>query len=107
MFTSKEHNLQARWNAGEFPILAAHPASIGHGLNLQQGPGHTIVWTSPTWDLELWDQGNKRLARPGQKETVMIHVLEAPNSVDGKILHAIEGKGDVQGALRDYLEGLL
>ncbi|MGV8846397.1 SNF2-related protein [Tessaracoccus sp.] len=107
VYTSKELDLQARWNAGEFPILAAHPASIGHGLNLQKGPGHTIVWTSPTWDFELWDQGNKRLARPGQKETVMIHVLETPNSVDGKILRAVEGVGgkrDVQDALRDYLE---
>lgn len=102
--TAKEPNLQARWNRGEFPILAAHPASIGHGLNLQKGPGHTIVWTSPTWDFELWDQGNKRLARPGQKDTVMIHVLETPNSVDGKILQVISGKRDVQDALRDYLE---
>ncbi len=68
----KEDGAVQRWNAGEIPILLAHPASAGHGLNLQTG-GHIIIWFGPTDNLEYYLQANKRLHRPGQKHTVLIH----------------------------------
>lgn len=101
--TINEPDVQARWNAGEFPVLVAHPASAGHGLNLQYG-GHTIVWTSLDWDLELWLQANKRLARQGQKNNVIIHVLLANGSVDHLMLKRLDEKEDVQEELLEYLE---
>lgn len=91
------------WNRGEVPVLLAHPASAGHGLNLQRG-GHTIVWTSGTWDLELWEQGNKRLLRQGQTHPVVIHLLAAPNTVDMRMRSVLIDKADVQQDLLDYLE---
>lgn len=92
-----------RWNRGETPVLIAHPKSAGHGLNLQYG-GSAVVWTSPTWDLEEWDQGNKRLHRQGQRNNVVIHVLVSPGTLDGGMLDVLEGKTSVQGALMDHLE---
>lgn len=64
----------ADWNAGKIPLLLCHPASAGHGLNLQQG-GHIIVWYGLPWSLELYQQANARLPRPGQKQSVIIHHL--------------------------------
>ena len=61
----------ADWNAGKIPLLLCHPASAGHGLNLQQG-GHIIVWYGLPWSLELYQQANARLPRPGQKQSVII-----------------------------------
>lgn len=90
------------WDRGEIPILAAHPKSIGHGLNMQTG-GHTVIWTCPTWDLELWDQGNSRLPRPGQQNQVVVNMLSAPGTVDGKIYKALRTKASVQDAFLDYL----
>jgi SNF2 family DNA or RNA helicase len=95
-----------RWNQGQVPVLLAHPASAGHGLNLQYG-GHTIVWPSLPWDLELWQQGNGRLLRQGQEHPVVIHTLESPGTVDPRISRRLQGKADVQTALRDHLESLL
>jgi SNF2 family DNA or RNA helicase len=86
------------WNAGTIPILLAHPASAGHGLNLQHG-GHTIVWTTPTWNAEEYAQANARLARQGQTHPVVIHHLIAPDTVDGAILDRLAGKLSVQDAL--------
>lgn len=91
-----------RWDDGKVPLLAAHPKSIGHGLNLQAG-GHTIIWNSPTWDLEQWDQFNSRLPRPGQKNQVVVHMLAAPGTVDSKVYAALRRKGSVQDALLEYL----
>ena len=91
------------WNRGEIPVLVAHPASAGHGLNLQYG-GHTIVWTSLDWDLELWQQANKRLARQGQENPVVIHVLMADDAIDSVIRASLDDKDAVQGALLDHLE---
>ena len=101
--TADEPDLQARWNAGEFPVLAAHPASIGHGLNLQHG-GHTIVWTTLDWDLELWDQFNKRLSRQGQAQPVVIHVILANKTTDHACLRTLHEKEEVQDFFMDYLE---
>lgn len=92
-----------RWDRGEVPMLVAHPASAGHGLNLQHG-GHTEVWTSPTWDLEHWEQGIKRLARQGQKHPVVIHVLLAKKTIDYLVRSRLAGKARVQDDLLDYLE---
>lgn len=98
-----EPGVVKKWNAGQVPMLLAHPASAGHGLNLQHG-GHTIVWTSPTWDLEHWDQANKRLARQGQKQPVIIHLLLAKNTVDSLIRGRLTEKSTVQQDLLEFLE---
>lgn len=102
----KEKGVVAEWNEGKVPILLAHPASAGHGLNLQHG-GHTIVWTSLPWSLEEWQQANKRLARQGQKNPVVIHILMARKTIDASILMALESKKSVQQALLDHLESPL
>lgn len=86
------------WDRGELPIMLAHPASAGHGLNLQDG-GHTICWTSLDWSLELWQQANARLARQGQKHPVVIHVLDVENSIDGVIRSRLDGKEITQSSL--------
>ena len=77
----KEPDAVRRWNAGEIPILVAHPASAGHGLNLQDG-GHIIIWFGPTDNLEYYLQANKRLHRPGQKQVVLIHHILAKDTWD-------------------------
>lgn len=97
-------NLQKRWNAGELPVLLAHPASVGHGLNLQTGPGHTMIWATLPWSLEEYMQMNKRLARQGQKHPVTIHHLLSPRTVDPNIKLALQGKKSIQDALMDHLE---
>lgn len=103
--TIDEPDWYERWNRGEIPVLLAHPTSIGHGLNLQKG-GHTAVWTTPDWDSEPWDQGNKRLHRSGQQHPVMIHVLLA-SKMDQTILARLRDKTTVQEALMKYLESPL
>lgn len=94
----------AKWNAGEIPILLANPASAGHGLNLQFG-GHIAIWYSPTWNLEYYDQANKRLHRNGQKHTVLIHHLVAVGTMDERVLNiALPNKRDCQNSLLDALK---
>ena len=102
----QESDSVKRWNQGEIPLLYAHPASAGHGLNLQHG-GHTIVWTSLPWSLELWQQANKRLARQGQKHPVVIHTIEARGTLDPAIHRVLDQKASVQAALTSHLESLL
>lgn len=101
--TIDEPGVIKAWNRQEIPMLLTHPASVGHGLNLQDG-GHTQVWTSPTWDLELWDQGIKRLARQGQKHPVVIHMILAKKTVDYLIRRRLADKSDVQKDLLHFLE---
>lgn len=101
--TVKEKDFAERWNKGELPILAAHPASIGHGLNLQHG-GYTAVWLSLPWSSEEYLQSNKRLARSGQKHTVTIHHIMAEDSIDGHVLDKLTHKVDAQQRLLDYLK---
>lgn len=100
--TIDEPGVIAAWNRGEVPVLVAHPASAGHGLNLQHG-GHTAVWTSLDWDLELWEQGNKRLHRQGQKHPVVVHMLLANRTVDHRVRARLLEKADVQGDLLEFL----
>jgi superfamily II DNA or RNA helicase len=82
-----------RWNRGGMGMALVHPASVGHGLNLQFG-GHVIVWFSLTYDAELYAQLNKRLHRNGQKETVSIVHLLAKGTIDERVLKVLEKKED-------------
>ena len=93
----------AKWNAGEIPLLLAHPAGAGHGLNLQDG-GHIIVWFGLTWSLEQYQQANARLHRQGQKHTVVIHHLITDGTMDSKVLDSLQGKKDVQDELLESLK---
>ena len=86
------------WNNGKIEIGIIHPASAGHGLNLQQG-GSTLIWFGLTWSLELYEQTNARLYRQGQKETVIIHHIITKETIDENIIKALERKGKVQDAL--------
>ena len=84
-------------------MLLAHPASAGHGLNLQHG-GNIIVWFSLSWSLEKNSQFNARLHRQGQKKPVFIHHLAVIDSVDMTVLEALQGKHITQKALLDALK---
>lgn len=86
------------WNEGKIDILLAHPMSAGHGLNLQYG-GSTMVWFTLTWSLEFYMQANKRLHRPGQKDTVIVHHLITKGTVDEDIMAALEDKDITQERL--------
>lgn len=99
-------NLQKRWNNGEIPILLAHPASAGHGLNLQYG-GCITVWYGLNWSLELYQQLNKRLHRPGQKETVVIHHIIAEGTVDERVMQVLPEKDATQDALVEATKYLI
>lgn len=88
----------ARWNNGEMKVALCHPASAGHGLNLQDG-GSTIVWFGVTWSLELYQQANARLWRQGQKQTVVIHHILTKNTIDERVMKALDEKDTSQNAL--------
>jgi len=86
------------WNAGRVPVMLVHPASAGHGLNLQAG-GNIIVWFGLTWSLELYQQANARLDRQGQQHSVIVHHLVAEGTVDEDVMKALENKTTGQEAL--------
>ena len=86
------------WNAGEVPVALIHPASAGHGLNIQAG-GHILIWFGLTWSLELYQQTNARLWRQGQKEVVTIHHIITKDTVDEDVLAALERKDLTQERL--------
>ena len=86
------------WNRGEIDVLLAHPASCAYGLNLQQG-GHHIIWFGLTWNLEQFQQANKRLHRQGQTWPVIVHVLAVEGGVDEDVIKSLTGKEKVQEAL--------
>lgn len=88
----------AAWNQGTIPVLLAHPASVGYGLNLQEG-GHVIVWYGLTWSLELYQQANARLHRQGQQRPVIVHHLIAEGTVDEQVMKALKMKDTSQAAL--------
>lgn len=79
------------WNRGEIPVAIAHPASVGHGLNLQDG-GHIIVWYGLTWSLELYQQANERLNRPGQKNVCRVYHLILKGTHDERVLESLKNK---------------
>lgn len=95
-----------RWNDGEIPIAVIHPASAGHGLNLQSG-GSCLVWFGLTWSLELYQQTNARLWRQGQKETVVIHHIITKGTIDEQVLDALKRKDKTQTALIDAVKANL
>lgn len=90
------------WNAGKIPVALAHPASIGHGLNLQEG-GHIIVWYGLTWSLELYQQANERLNRPGQKNVCRVYHLILKGTHDSRVLQSLKNKDEGQAAAIEAL----
>lgn len=86
------------WNNGEIPVAVIHPASAGHGLNIQFG-GSTIIWFGLTWSLELYQQTNARLWRQGQNDTVVIHHIIAKDTIDEDVMAALRKKEKIQSAL--------
>ena len=93
-----------KWNAGEIPVALIHPASAGHGLNLQGG-GNTLVWFGLTWSLELYQQTVARLWRQGQSsETVVVQHIITDGTIDGRIMKALSEKDNMQSALIDAVK---
>lgn len=92
-----------RWNSGRIRVLLAHPASVGYGLNLQEG-GHVIVWYGLTWSLELYQQANARLHRQGQTKPVIVHHLIAEGTADEQVMRALKAKDTSQRALLHALK---
>lgn len=100
-FNAEEINTSediTRWNNGKIKIAIVHPASAGHGLNLQAG-GSTAIWFGLNWSLELYQQANARLWRQGQKETVVIHHIITKGTVDEDVMKALDRKDVGQAAL--------
>ena len=104
---SKDKHVQdviSKWNAGEIPVLLAHPASVGHGLNLQEG-GHTIVWfTMPNWDNDKYQQANKRLYRSGQTHSVNVIHLLVKNTIEEIMIRSLKAKEKVNSKFMSALD---
>lgn len=99
----KDPRVIARWNRGEIKLLLAHPASAGHGLNLQYG-GRTIVWYGLTWSLELYSQFIGRLHRQGQERPVRVHHLVADGTIDEDVMAVLARKNASQQGLLDAMK---
>lgn len=98
-----EPDILERWNRGELRLLCAHPASVAFGLNMQAG-GHIIVWYSPTWNLEWYQQANARLVRQGQGKPVVIYHLVCKGTMDEAVMEALSSKDDLQTTVKKYLK---
>ncbi len=96
----------ADWNAGLITAAMIHPASAGHGLNLQTG-GSTLIWFGLTWSLELYQQTNARLHRQGQKDAVIIHHIIAKGTIDEDVMRALQRKEKTQNSLIDAVKANL
>lgn len=96
----------ADWNQGKIPVAMIHPASAGHGLNLQAG-GSTLIWFGLTWSLELYQQTNARLWRQGQKETVVIHHIITRGTIDEDVMAALRRKEKTQDSLINAVKARL
>lgn len=94
------------WNNGKISVAVIHPASAGHGLNLQTG-GSTLVWFGLTWSLELYQQCNARLHRQGQTDTVVIHHIIAKGTIDEDVMAALQRKEKIQNALINAVKAKL
>ena len=102
-FMSNDTDIVKRWNAGKIPLLFCHPASAGHGLNLQFG-GNVVVWFGMTWSLELYQQFNYRLRRRGQLgDTVIIHHITIKDSIEDQLIKALNTKDITQQELLNTL----
>lgn len=95
-----------RWNEGKIPVLVTHPASAGHGLNMQKG-GNRIIWYGTTWSLELYQQFNARLWRQGQKNSVFVHHIITRGTIDERVIAALSGKADTQNGLMNMVKELI
>ncbi|MGX0001480.1 SNF2-related protein [Staphylococcus cohnii] len=104
--TLDSENYMERWNNGEIQMLITHPASAGHGLNLQYG-GSIMVWFGLTWNLEYYEQANARLYRQGQKKTTVIHHLLTENSIDQKVYDSLKNKKLGQNELMNAVKARL
>jgi len=96
----------ADWNAGKISVLLAHPASAGHGLNLQAG-GNNIIWFGLNWSLELYQQANARLDRQGQIKPVIVHHLVVVDTIDTKVFSVLDGKAETQDALMQAVRAII
>ena len=96
----------ADWNAGKIQVLLAHPASAGHGLNLQAG-GNIIVWFGVNWSLELYQQANARLDRQGQIKPVIVYHLLTVSTIDQKVFLSLEGKAEGQDSLMNAVKAII
>ena len=91
------------WNDGKVQVMLAHPASAGHGLNLQAG-GNIIVWYGQTWSLELYQQFNARLYRQGQKNSVIVNHLILKGTHDEDVIQSLKNKDRKQNDLMDSIK---
>lgn len=94
------------WNEGKIPVAAIHPASAGHGLNLQAG-GSVLIWFGLTWSLELYQQTNARLWRQGQEHTVIIEHIVTEGTIDEQVMRALRSKNKTQEALIEAVKAHL
>lgn len=99
----KDAKEETDWNAGKIDVLLAQPSSCGYGLNLQDG-GHHIIWFGLTWNLEEYQQANKRLHRQGQLYPVIVHRLITQGGTDEDVIHSLESKDNVQESLLSALK---
>lgn len=99
----REAKCKDAWNAGKIKMLLVHPASAGHGLNLQKGPGHDVVWFDLCWSRELYEQANGRIARQGQARTVRVWHLVCLNTLDEFVLECLQDKHEGQERLFRYI----
>ena len=95
-----------QWNKGEIEVMAVHPASAGHGLNLQHG-GCNMVWFGLNWSLELFQQALKRIHRQGQTRPVKMFILMVKHTIDVKIARSLEGKKEGQDSLMDAVKAIV
>ena len=102
----KSANDISDWNEGKIPVALIHPASAGHGLNLQAG-GSTLIWFGLTWSLELYQQTNARLYRQGQDSTVVIHHILTKGTIDEDVMKALKAKEKIQDALIESVKARL
>jgi SNF2 family DNA or RNA helicase len=100
---AEQQALLAAWNAGKVPMLVAHPASVGHGLNLQHG-GNTLVWMTLTFSRENYEQMIARLARRGQENVTTVYRLGCPGTVDDVVVEALREKKETERSLLDSLK---
>ena len=104
LLKGSDTKMVAAWNAGDLPYMVAHPASVGHGLNLQEGPGHVNMWLGPTYNWEFYNQMIKRLARQGQASPyVLVYRFICRNTADVGAAHSVGLKEVTERALLDAL----
>jgi SNF2 family DNA or RNA helicase len=97
-----EGDIEDAWNSGAISHLVADPRSLGHGLNLQGG-GRTVIWFSPTWSRELYDQFNARVARKGQKQETRVYRIVCSSTMDEAVVESLREKGEGQAAMMSVL----